>query len=106
MDGDPNKPATSAERIAVAKNLWDCGKKNEAFHAALDAVAFISQGLHGAGQNFRVVDERHQALVKSLQELGGNDQSISSALAALALRVAAIEQRMGPQPGEEWKEGK
>ena len=88
------------------KTCGTVAKKNEAFHAALDAVAFISQGLHGAGQNFRVVDERHQALVKSLQELGGNDQSISSALAALALRVAAIEQRMGPQPGEEWKEGK
>ena len=106
MDGGQGKPPTAEERIALAENLWNCGKKTEAFQAALNAVAFACQAIHGIGKNFMIIDTREQALAKSQQELAANDQMLSQALAALSQRVAALEARMGPLPGDEWKEGK
>lgn len=108
LDGGQEKPMTLQERINMAENLWNCGKKEQAFQMALNAIAFVSQAIHGMGQNFRIVEQREAAVQKSLQEqaknqqvLNQNDQNLSSALAGLAVRVAALEEGNS----EAWKKG-
>jgi hypothetical protein len=101
LDGGQEKPMTLQERINMAENLWNCGKKNEGFQMALNAIAFLSQAIHSMGQNFRVVDGREAALAKSQQELGQNDQMLSAALANVDVRLKALEEGNS----EAWKKG-
>lgn len=89
------RPPTTEERIQAALNLWQQGRKNEGFATALNAIAFVSQGLAIISTNFLRVAQHEEAMKRELAELREDMKSMSTALAAVTQRLEAVEKGGG-----------
>lgn len=47
QDGKPDRPPTLQERVELALEHWQFKRKDEAFATALNAIAYLSNGLAG-----------------------------------------------------------
>lgn len=96
MGDGPSREPTLAERLQLAVNLWNQGKKGEAFATSLNSIAYLSQAFAAFP---KLTGEMQKALdcdKDEIAQLRENNQLLSSALAHAVQRIEALEKAKGP----------